>query len=45
MHNDAAVPQKVDNDMESSDLAFSDHDHVVDEHDYQIEQLGDFEIE
>jgi len=44
IHKDT-VPQKVDNDMESSDLGFSDHEHYVDEHSYQIEQLGDFDYE
>jgi len=39
------VPQKVDNDMDSSDLGFSEHDEVVDEHAYQIGELGQFEIE
>lgn len=31
--------------MESSDLGFSDRGHAVEGHEYQIEQLGDFEIE
>lgn len=42
---DDIVPQKVDNDLESSDVGFSDgHDHV-DEHAYQIGELGEFEVE
>ena len=41
--NDDLVPQKVDNDLESSDVGFSDgQNDVVDEHAYQIGELGQF---
>jgi len=43
-HEDV-VHQKADNDMETSDLAFSDNMEKVDEHAYQIGELGDFEAE
>ena len=39
------MPIKADNDMESSDLNFSEEHDEKDEHEYQIEQLGDFEAE
>ena len=39
------MPIKADNDMESSDLNFSEEHNEKDEHEYQIEQLGDFEAE
>lgn len=39
IHHDM-VHRKVDNDMESSDLGFSDRAMLVDEHDYQIAELG-----
>ena len=40
-----ALHAKADNDMESSDLNFSQERNEVDEHGYQIEQLGTFEID
>jgi len=40
--NDDLVPQKVDNDLESSDVGFSEGHSVVDEHVYQIGELGQF---
>lgn len=39
------VHKKVDNDMETSDVGFSQHSELEDEHGYQIEELGQFEIE
>ncbi len=44
LHHDM-VHRKVDNDMESSDLGFSDRAMQVDEHDYQIAELGQFDID
>lgn len=44
IHHDM-VHRKVDNDMESSDLGFSDHLREPDEHDYQIAELGEFEVD
>ena len=43
--NSEIVPQKVDNDLESSDLGFSEGHEAVDEHAYQIGELGEFEVE
>lgn len=39
------MPQKVDNDLESSNLGFSDGHSLVDEHAYQIGELGEFNFE
>lgn len=39
-HNLQELHQKVDNDMESSDLGFSEDANEVDEHEYQIGELG-----
>ena len=39
------VHKKVDNDMETSDVGFSEHSVLAEEHGYQIEELGQFEIE
>ena len=39
------LEQKVDNDLESSDLGFSEGHIFVDEQAYQIGELGEFEIE
>ena len=39
------MPLKADNDMESSDLSFSEDKNNVDEHEYQIGELGNFEVE
>ena len=43
--NAEIVPQKVDNDLESSDLEFSEGHEPADEHAYQIGELGEFEAE
>ena len=43
--NAEGIPQKVDNDLESSDLEFSEKHEPVDEHAYQIGELGKFEAE
>jgi len=40
-----SVHAKVDNDMESSDLGFSEGRNEVDEHALEIEKLGHFEID
>jgi len=37
--------QKVDNDLESSDVGFSEGHDLVDEHAYQIGEIGEFEVE
>lgn len=39
------IIQKVDNDMETSDLGFSEELSLVDEHAYQIEATGEFDID
>ena len=44
-NSEIAVPQKVDKDLESSDLEFSEGREIVDEHAYQIGELGEFEVE
>lgn len=41
----APIRVKADNDMESSDLGFSEDHPVVDEHAYQIERTGQFEMD
>ena len=44
-NSEVAIPQKVDNDLESSDLGFSEGREVADEHAYQIGEVGEFEVE
>ena len=39
------IPKKVDNDMESSDLSFSEERNQIDEHAYEIGELGKFDVE
>ena len=41
----STVHLKVDNDMESSDLNFSEDEPRVDENAYQIDRLGSFEVD
>ena len=44
-HHAEIIPKKIDNDMESSDISFSEEANQIDEHSYQIGELGQFEVE
>ena len=45
IHHKETIPKKIDNDMESSDISFSEEANQIDEHSYQIGELGQFEVE